>query len=401
MITNSSINFQRVDQAGLEQVRKLHDQHSLDVDHDNQEIFSVDTELNYHERVFNLSELLEKEFGPDIERKNEKLKHQFARGKISSTRYYERSLTVDKWLNHTGKTPKKAFTLGVAYVGDTEQTRDKLDALGFDYEVKKMRGKDGKLHEHFYLTDKKQRQQWRKIWIDTFKDYVQKINARDTGIKVFDFTIHLDEASPHCHLKILNCGHTSSGHSSYSLNQSLSDFNDTMGRSRKYAKKTTKTPSNRISGRATLADTREILDGIGFRSFQKALRENGFSLDMTFEHKKEKATRLNGMTLSEYKSFKSAMNAVNQKSEEAKTSLINSIELFSPGHKVQKELLNSDEQPSPVSSATGREQHERQSLSYLVNVILQLLKELEKEILYATKKQLNFLQRKMEGELEK
>ena len=83
LVTNSSINFERVTQAELEKVRKLHDEHSQDINHENKTIDSEDTKLNYHKQLLNLDELLQQQFGKEIEEKNNKLLEQFKDGKIS------------------------------------------------------------------------------------------------------------------------------------------------------------------------------------------------------------------------------------------------------------------------------------------------------------------------------
>lgn len=310
LVTNSSINFERVTQSELEKVRKLHDEHSQDINHENKTIDSEDTELNYHKQLLNLDELLQQQFGKEIEEKNNKLLEQFNDGKISFNRFNERKMTIDKWLNHSGKNPKKAFTLAVAYVGDEEQTKQKLDELGFQYEVKQLKGEDGKIHNHFHLTDPTQRKQWQKIWADTFVKYAQVVNKQNAGIKIFDVTIHLDEASPHAHFKILNCGHTETGKSSYNLTQSLSDFNKSLSRKREYNKVTKKSPRKRLNGKLTLKTTREILDGFGVRVFNWALKQNGFNRSFKFEHKGDKAKLTNQMTPSEYKEYQSNLKDV-------------------------------------------------------------------------------------------
>lgn len=300
LVTNGSINFERTDQAGLNKVRALHDEHSKDINHDNDTIYHDDSELNSHGELLNLDKLLAETYGKEIDKKNANLDQQFADGKISFSRYNERKMTVDKYLNHSGKSPKKAFTLGVCYVGDFEQTKQKLDALGFKYEPVEIKGSDGEKHTHFYLTDSKQRKQWAKLWRDTYVSLARAINKQNAGIKIFDVNVHMDEASPHAHFKILNIGRSKSGRLSYNLNQSLSDFNSTL----KVEPKLTK--NGRLNGKATLVDTRKIIDEAAVQALNQALKKNGLNLETKFEHKGKSAEITNGMTAKEAKQYLAA-----------------------------------------------------------------------------------------------
>lgn len=306
-MTNGSINFERVTQAQLGKVEKLHDKHSKDIEHDNDTIDHEDTELNYHATPLNLNELLNEQYGEMIAKKNAKLDKQLKDGKISKKRYEERHTTMDKYLNHSGKEAKTAFTLGVVYVGDSKETKDKLDKLGFDYEVKKIKGKDGQYHSHFHLTNSDQRQKWRKLWIDTFSEYVTAINQVNTGVKVFDYSIHLDEASPHLHMKMLNMGHSKTGRPSYNLNQALNDF---MVAGLKHfspmlTRPTDKTPEQRIAGDKTMGKAYTLFSRMAALSFQK---HSGFTVK--YQQKGDKAKVTNGMTSDEYKQYMANMQAL-------------------------------------------------------------------------------------------
>lgn len=307
LVTNGSINFERVTQAQLGKVEKLHDKHSKDIEHDNDTIDHEDTELNYHATPLNLNELLNEQYGEMIAKKNAKLDKQLKDGKISNERYEERHMTIDKYLNHSGKEAKTAFTLGVVYVGDDKETKDKLDKLGFDYEVKRIKGKDGQYHNHFHLTNSDQRKQWRKVWIDTFKDYVDSINNVGGGLKVFDYTIHLDEASPHLHMKMLNMGHSKTGRPSYNLNQALNDFllaaNPTSTPA--LTRATSKTPKQRISGSETMRRANAVFSQIAVMSFQKHT-----GINVKYQKKGDKAKLTNQMTPEEFKQYKANMQAL-------------------------------------------------------------------------------------------
>ena len=306
-MTNGSINFERVTQSQLGKVEQLHDEHSKDIEHDNDTIDHEDTELNYHATPLNLNELLHEQYGEMIAKKNAKLDKQLKDGKISKKRYEERHMTIDKYLNHSGKEAKTAFTLGVVYVGDDKETKDKLDKLGFDYEVKRIKGKDGQYHNHFHLTKSDQRKQWRKFWIDTFKDYVDSINNVGGGLKVFDYTIHLDEASPHLHMKMLNMGHSKTGRPSYNLNQALNDFllvaNPTSTPA--LTRATSKTPKQRISGSETMRRANAVFSQIAVMSFQKHT-----GINVKYQKKGDKAKLTNQMTPEEFKQYKANMQAL-------------------------------------------------------------------------------------------
>lgn len=307
LVTNGSINFERVTQSQLGKVEQLHDEHSKDIEHDNDTIDHEDTELNYHATPLNLNELLNEQYGEMIAKKNAKLDKQLKDGKISKKRYEERHMTIDKYLNHAGKEAKTAFTLGVVYVGDDKETKSKLDKLGFDYQVKKIKGKDGQYHNHFHLTNSDQRKQWRKVWIDTFKDYVDSINNVGGGLKVFDYTIHLDEASPHLHMKILNMGHSKTGRPSYNLNQALNDFllaaNPTSTPA--LTRATSKTPKQRISGSETMRRANAVFSQIAVMSFQKHT-----GINVKYQKKGDKAKLTNQMTPEEFKQYKANMQAL-------------------------------------------------------------------------------------------
>lgn len=307
LVTNGSINFERVTQSQLGKVEALHDKHSKDIEHDNDTIDHEDTDLNYHATPLNLNELLNEQYGEMIAKKNAKLDKQLKDGKISKKRYNERHTTIDKYLNHSGKEAKTAFTLGVVYVGDDKETKDKLDKLGFDYEVKRIKGKDGQYHNHFHLTNSDQRKQWQKIWVDTFKDYVDSINGVNAGLKVFDYTIHLDEASPHLHMKMLNMGHSKTGRPSYNLNQALNDFLLAANPTTKPAltRATSKTPKQRISGSETMQRANAVFSQIAVMSFQKHT-----GVDVRYQKKGSKAKLTNQMTSEEFKQYKANMQTL-------------------------------------------------------------------------------------------
>lgn len=310
IVTNASINFERVTQAQLNKIERLHDEHSEDIKHANDTIDHRDTALNYHATPLNLNELLEEQYGEMIAVKNFKLDEQLSDGKISKSRYNERHMTIDKYLNHSGKDAKKAFTLGVVYIGDEQQTKDKLDKLGFDYDVVRMKGSDGQYHNHFHLSDPAQRKQWRKLWIDTFSKYVTEINRYNSGIKVFDYTIHLDESSPHLHMKMLNMGHSKNGKPSYNLNQALNDFIvATKLHKPLLSRPTTKTPTERISGSATMAYANRLFSALGIASFRSAAKSFTKS-DIEWERKGDKAKLTNQMTAKEYKEYKAELQSL-------------------------------------------------------------------------------------------
>lgn len=458
VISNGSLNLERVTQAELEKVRQLHDEHSKDIDHENKTIDKEDTELNYHRQIMDLDKLLEDTYGKEIQAKNDKLTADFNAGKVSLARYNERKLTVNKYLNHSGKSPKRAFTLGVVYIGDEAQTKAKLDALDFSYEVKQIKGEDGLMHNHFHLTDPEQRKQWKQLWVDAFNLYVNQINKQNSGIKIFDLTIHMDEASPHAHLKILNVGHSEQGKLSYNITQSLSDFNASVGCDRKYNKVTEKSPRKRLSGKLTLKDTRQILDSFAVKSFNWSAKHNGLDIKGKFQHKGEKAKLTNGMTASEYKQYQASYQeltdayeavtgskavskdnqalspldmvnglkraskqaeedkkkadqqkqeledqqnkldnqreldqfnsfvrqkfierlnqrrlvkfrqrekALNDRENEQKENLLNTLVTVDPEHTVKPELLKKNEVPQKLRTQVGRSQHKRQTLQYL------------------------------------
>lgn len=310
IVTNASINFERVTQAQLNKIERLHDEHSEDIKHANDTIDHRDTALNYHATPLNLNELLEEQYGEMIAVKNSKLDEQLSDGKISKSRYNERHMTIDKYLNHSGKDAKKAFTLGVVYIGDEQQTKDKLDKLGFDYDVVRMKGSDGQYHNHFHLSDPAQRKQWRKLWVDTFSKYVTEINRYNGGIKVFDYTVHLDESSPHLHMKMLNMGHSKNGRPSYNLNQALNDFIvATKLHKPLLSRPTTKTPTKRVSGSATMAYANRIFSALGIASFRSAAKSFTKS-NIEWERKGDKAKLTNQMTAKEFKEYKAELQSL-------------------------------------------------------------------------------------------
>lgn len=314
LISNASINFKRVSQEGLKEVEVLHDKHSKEINHGNKTIDKSDTELNSHIALLNLDKLLQEQFGPKIDAINARLEQQLLSGEISVNRYHERRLTMDKWLNHSGKKPKKVFTLASVYVGDEKQTQQKLDELGFKYKIVKLKGKDGLLHKHFHLTDDNQRKKWKVLWKDAFCAFAKAINNQE-GIKVFDVTVHMDEASPHAHLKILNCGKTEKGRTSYSLNQALSDFNVSVGGKKHLSKSTKKTSKRRISGKATVTETRRILDRFVLKCWNWSANKNDVGLKLKFQHKGEEAKFTNQLTASEYKQYMAEKELISKQYE--------------------------------------------------------------------------------------
>lgn len=307
LLTNGSIDFKRVTQSQLGKVEQLHDEHSEDIRHSNDTIYREDTALNYHATPLNLNELLEEQYGAMIATKNAKLDKQFKDGKISKARYEERHTDFDKYLNHSGD-PKKAFTLGIAYGGDENETKAKLDALGFDYTVVKIKSeRDGHYHNHFHLTNPKQRQEWRDLWIKTFSKYVNTINKVDCGIKVFDYTIHMDEASPHVHMKILNMGHSKSGRPSYNLNQSLSDWmmHSKLVASPSLSRATKKTPNQHLSGKETFREANKIFSQLMVVALQNTFNSKG--IKFKYQPKGDKAKLTNNMTADEYKAYQATV----------------------------------------------------------------------------------------------
>lgn len=306
-VSNASLDLQGCTQSEAEKVRRLHDDHEAK-DSKNATIDKTDTALNRDVAIIkNPEKILEKQYGSMIEEHNVKLEKQLSEGKISLARFEERKWDIDKYLNHSGKGPKKAYALGVCYIGDEKQTEQKLKDLGFDYKVKTVTDEDGLKHKHFELTDDEQREEWSNLWRDTFVNIAKYINEHE-GIKIYQATIHLDEASPHAHFKCINCGHTKSGKPSYSLNQAVSDFNVSCGEKERLAKATEKTPNRRISGEGTFQTMRSITDKLCVDTFNKTLADHGYETSYTFKHKGKLLRGFNKLPPDLYKSLMSAIS---------------------------------------------------------------------------------------------
>lgn len=298
--SNATIRFDSTDKAGLKKVETLHDEHSQDYSHGNDTIVHADTSLNTFEHLYDIDEAVHEQWGDFEAQKLDKLDKNFEAGKISAQRYQERTQKAKDYLKG-----KKIYALGVCYIGDEDQTRQKLDDLGFSYEEQQVKGQDGLMHTHFHLTDKEQRKQWSKICHDTFLDVANKINSKP-GIKICEMVVHMDEASPHAHFKAVKQGHTDKGMPSYNLNQALSDFNLSLGIQRQRAKVTKKTKHPRISGSATLHSFHKAFDKEILKSFNDVLKQEGFSTSYTFKHKGKKARALNQLDPKIYKTVKAA-----------------------------------------------------------------------------------------------
>lgn len=225
LATNASVNFERYTQREVQKLQAIHDEHDPSIHHSNDTINQDDTELNSAVHLVDINNALQEQYGAWIDEKNAKLKAQYEAGKISKNRYRERRTTIDKYLNKEGKGPKKAFTRAVVYCGGEKDTKAKLDALGFEYEIQKVKSKqDGEIHTRFHLTDPEQRQQWKKMWTNAFKEEAKAINTDVKGFTITDIAVHLDEGSPHAHYTIVNQGHTASGKPSYNLNAAFKQF---------------------------------------------------------------------------------------------------------------------------------------------------------------------------------
>lgn len=285
---------------------KMHNQHDPNVEHDNVQILSEDTELNKHTVLLNRDEILEQQYGEMIAKRNEATRQRFLDGKIGQAEYQNRLTTVEKYLNSDGKKPKAALTNYVFTLGNVDTEFKMLDALGFKYERQKVKDNEGKYHDRPKLTDPKQRQEFAEIMNDTYVGLAKKINNTDAGLKVVDVWLHMDEGGmPHGQGEIVNVGHTKSGKPSYNLNQALGEFNRKFGNDVYTSRSTNKQGKSvkSANGRVALREFRQIIDSNMVTTFNEMLTKHGFN------HVTGKMIRLRkqgGLTMSEYQHRKQA-----------------------------------------------------------------------------------------------
>lgn len=288
---------------------KMHNEHNPNVEHDNVQILSEDTELNKHTVLLNRDEILEQQYGEMIAKRNEATKQRFLDGKIGQAEYQNRLTTVEKYLNSDGKKPKQALTNYVFTLGNVETEFQMLDALGFKYERQKVKDSEGKYHDRPKLTDPKQRQEFANIMNDTYVALAKKINNTNAGLKVVDVWLHMDEGGmAHAQGEIVNCGHTKSGKPSYNLNQALGEFNRKFGndvytsRSTNKQGKSVKSPN----GRVALREFRRIIDSNMVTTFNQVLTKR--RLNGRISATMVRLGKRGGLTMDEYQHRKQAQD---------------------------------------------------------------------------------------------
>lgn len=288
---------------------KMHNEHNPNVEHDNVQILSEDTELNKHTVLLNRDEILEQQYGEMIAKRNEATKQRFLDGKIGQAEYQNRLTTVEKYLNSDGKKPKQALTNYVFTLGNVETEFQMLDALGFKYERQKVKDSEGKYHDRPKLTDPKQRQEFANIMNDTYVALAKKINNTNAGLKVVDVWLHMDEGGmAHAQGEIVNCGHTKSGKPSYNLNQALGEFNRKFGndvytsRSTNKQGKSVKSPN----GRVALREFRQIIDSNMVTTFNQVLTKR--RLNGRISATMVRLGKRGGLTMNEYQHRKQAQD---------------------------------------------------------------------------------------------
>ena len=288
---------------------KMHNQHDLNVEHDNVQILSEDTELNKHTVLLNRNDVLEEQYGKMIQERNEKTRQRFLDGKIGQNEYESRLTSVEKYLNSDGKKPKQALTNYVFTLGNVETEFQMLDALGFKYERQKVKDNEGKYHDRPKLTDPKQRKEFANIMNDTYVSLAKKINNTNAGLKVVDCWVHMDEGGmPHCQGEMVNCGHTKSGKPSYNLNQALGEFNQKFGKDVYTSRSTNKQgkQSKSPNGRVALREFRQVIDSNMVTTFNQVLTKR--RLNGRISATMVRLGKRGGLTMNEYQHRKQAQD---------------------------------------------------------------------------------------------
>lgn len=288
---------------------KMHNQHDPNVEHDNVQILSEDTELNKHTVLLNRNDVLEEQYGKMIQERNEKTRQRFLDGKIGQNEYESRLTSVEKYLNSDGKKPKQALTNYVFTLGNVETEFQMLDALGFKYERQKVKDNEGKYHDRPKLTDPKQRKEFANIMNDTYVSLAKKINNTNAGLKVVDCWVHMDEGGmPHCQGEMVNCGHTKSGKPSYNLNQALGEFNQKFGKDVYTSRSTNKQgkQSKSPNGRVALREFRQIIDSNMVTTFNQVLTKR--RLNGRISATMVRLGKRGGLTMNEYQHRKQAQD---------------------------------------------------------------------------------------------
>lgn len=292
---------------------KMHNQHDPNVEHDNVQILSEDTELNKHTVLLNRNDVLEEQYGKMIQERNEKTRQRFLDGKIGQNEYQNRLTNVEKYLNSDGKKPKQALTNYVFTLGNVETEFKMLDALGFKYERQKVKDSEGKYHDRPKLTDLKQRKEFANIMNDTYVSLAKKINNTNAGLKVVDCWVHMDEGGmPHCQGEMVNCGHTKSGKPSYNLNQALGEFNQKFGKDVYTSRSTNKQgkQSKSPNGRVALREFRQIIDSNMVTTFNQVLTKR--RLNGRISATMVRLGKRGGLTMDEYQHRKQAQDELKQ-----------------------------------------------------------------------------------------
>lgn len=283
---------------------RMHNEHDPNVKHSNIQIIPEDTPLNRHVKLLNRNEVLKQQYGSMIEQRNKNTEKRFLEGKIGQEEYQRRMTSIEQYLNHDGKEPKKALTTFVFTLGDIDTEFKILDALGFKYERQKVKDSQGKIHDRARLIDPRERQEFAQIMTDTYTDLARRINANPTGLRITDFWVHMDEGGmPHAQGEMVNLGKTKSGKPSYNLNQALALFCKNTGLN-VYTSRSSQqgVQTSSPNGKTALKRFRQIVDTQMARSFNLTLKKH--NLDRKLQVTMIRLGKKGGLTMQEYQARK-------------------------------------------------------------------------------------------------
>ena len=379
-----------------------HALHEPDENHSNKVIDSDDTELNETVHFGDEKQLLDEQYSDYLNSRNEKLSADLEAGKISKEQYQKRHQTVAEFLRGSnGSKEKSCMTDAVFTIGDEATQCEILDTLGFKYSMIPTREK-GTLRPH--LTDPAEREQWKKLWLETYGTTVRDISNYSNGaLKVTTMTTNLDEATAHAHAGFVNGGHSANGKPSTTLNAALKQMyggSDSRVNMKKFRDTCDKAMVFRFNKTAQGMGLNIHLDMVRLGSAggktmaeYKASKADAKKNEDDAKKNQQDAERnrqLQQQLSQERQAFddekakfeaeqKEQMKRLKMREREAAEAVTSVIEMYNPDHFVHGHDINRED-AQPISTETGMQQHLAQPLKYLVGVMQNSVRNFNKRL---------------------
>lgn len=253
------------------QARKIadHNEHDVNKNHKNKGILYGETKYNFvtDDAVKNMNGYIKELYQPEVERRNAHLLESVESNKISQQKYLERLTTVNSL------TDNKVVCSGIVMqMGNLETMIELQDALGIDYDLKKVKDKDGNEYERPIVKDPKDQEKWANFWRETYIDAFNTSLRHSKAFNPFQAAIHLDEATPHMHIACVNNGgKTKTGKQRSTINSTVIEFLEEKG------------IGIQSDNRANLKAFRAYTDQVLYESAQKMLSQYYPDKDVTLK----------------------------------------------------------------------------------------------------------------------